>query len=104
MLPLLCRKTRACSFVMRFCAWLPPCSWVRSIKRSSPQPCPPLQARSGGFPILHGYIWALGIFVAGSVACSVAPNLISLVGARALQGFGGGGLMTLLQAIIGEVV
>jgi hypothetical protein len=33
--------------------------------------------------------------IAGSAACFVAPNLISLVGARALQGFGGGGLMTL---------
>src|SRR6201987_4353391 len=65
----------------------------------------PLYGRMGdGFGRKRMLIWALGIFVAGSAACSVAPNLISLVGARALQGLGGGGLMTLAQAIIGEVV
>jgi MFS family permease len=51
----------------------------------------PLYGRMGdAFGRKHMLIWALGIFVAGSAACSVAPNLISLVGARALQGFGGG--------------
>jgi EmrB/QacA subfamily drug resistance transporter len=65
----------------------------------------PLYGRMGdAFGRKRMLIWALGIFVVGSAACSVAPNLISLVGARALQGFGGGGLMTLAQAIIGEVV
>lgn len=49
-------------------------------------------------------LWALGLFVAGSVACAIAPTLAILICARALQGFGGGGLMTLAQALIGEVV
>src|SRR5262249_31885835 len=42
--------------------------------------------------------------VAGSAACAIAPTLAILISARALQGFGGGGLMTLAQALIGEVV
>ena len=65
----------------------------------------PLYGRMGdAFGRKRMLVWALGIFVAGSAACSVAPNLVALVCARALQGFGGGGLMTLAQAIIGEVV
>ena len=38
-------------------------------------------------------LWALGLFVVGSVACAVAPTLAVLICARALQGLGGGGLM-----------
>ena len=65
----------------------------------------PLYGRMGdAFGRKRMLVWALGIFVAGSAACSVAPNLVALVCARALQGFGGGGLMTLAQAMIGEVV
>jgi EmrB/QacA subfamily drug resistance transporter len=47
---------------------------------------------------------ALGIFTAASLACAVAPTLLLLIAARALQGLGGGGLMTLTQALIGEHV
>jgi EmrB/QacA subfamily drug resistance transporter len=47
---------------------------------------------------------ALAIFLAGSLACAVAPTLLLLIAARALQGLGGGGLMILAQALIGETV
>ena len=47
---------------------------------------------------------ALGVFIAASVACAAAPSLLWLVAARVLQGLGGGGLMTLSQALVGEVV
>jgi len=47
---------------------------------------------------------ALAIFTAASLACAAAPNLLALILARALQGLGGGGLMTLAQALIGEHV
>src|SRR6188508_1747470 len=47
---------------------------------------------------------ALGVFVLGSLACGLAQSLPQLVAARVLQGLGGGGLMTLSQAIIGELV
>ena len=47
---------------------------------------------------------ALGIFTAASLACALAPTLFALIAARALQGLGGGGLMTLAQSLIGEHV
>ena len=47
---------------------------------------------------------ALGIFVLGSVLCAVSPTIVFLTGARVLQGLGGGGLMTLSQALIGETI
>src|SRR6185295_15606191 len=46
---------------------------------------------------------AIGVFAAGSVACALAPNMLALIGARALQGLGGGGLMPLVQTIVGDV-
>src|SRR6516225_5511428 len=47
---------------------------------------------------------ALGIFVFGSVLCAVAPSILMLTLGRVIQGFGGGGLMTLSQALIGEAI
>jgi EmrB/QacA subfamily drug resistance transporter len=47
---------------------------------------------------------ALVIFMAGSVFCALAPNLELLTAARVLQGFGGGGLMTQSQALVGETI
>ena len=47
---------------------------------------------------------ALALFIAGSLACALAPSFWALVGARAVQGLGGGGLMTIAQALIGEAV
>jgi len=47
---------------------------------------------------------ALGVFTLGSAACGLAQTLPQLVGARVLQGLGGGGLMVLSQALIGELV
>jgi len=65
----------------------------------------PLYGRMGdAFGRKRMLVWALGLFVAGSAACAAAPTLAVLICARALQGFGGGGLMTLAQAHIGEVV
>src|ERR1700730_2905725 len=49
-------------------------------------------------------ITALGIFMIGSVLCALAPNIELLTAFRVLQGFGGGGLMTLSQALIGEAI
>ena len=47
---------------------------------------------------------ALSVFTVASAACAAAPTLLTLVVARAVQGLGGGGLMTLAQALIGEHV
>jgi EmrB/QacA subfamily drug resistance transporter len=57
---------------------------------------------------IHGrrvlMLTAIGIFVAGSVACALAPSMTALVLARAFQGLGGGGLMALAQTIIADIV
>ncbi|UUX95745.1 MFS transporter [Aquabacterium sp. J223] len=47
---------------------------------------------------------ALGLFALGSLACGLAPTLGALVAGRLLQGLGGGGLMVMSQALIGELV
>ncbi len=52
----------------------------------------------------HLMFVALGIFILASFLCAVAPSILALTAARVLQGFGGGGLMTLSQALVGEVV
>jgi EmrB/QacA subfamily drug resistance transporter len=47
---------------------------------------------------------AIAIFLAGSVACALARSIPLLVLARAFQGLGGGGLFSLSQTIIGDVI
>ncbi len=57
---------------------------------------------------IHGrrvlMLTAIGIFVAGSVACALAPSMTELILARGFQGLGGGGLMALAQTIIADIV
>jgi EmrB/QacA subfamily drug resistance transporter len=47
---------------------------------------------------------ALAVFIVASVFCAVSPTIEWLTAARVLQGLGGGRLMTLSQALIGETV
>src|SRR6266699_347845 len=47
---------------------------------------------------------AIVIFLGGSVLCGLAQNMVELIGFRALQGLGAGGLMVGAFAIIGDVV
>lgn len=49
-------------------------------------------------------LFAIAIFMAGSIVGGVAPNMEWLIAGRAVQGLGGGGLMILSQAIIADVV
>lgn len=47
---------------------------------------------------------SLGVFAIGSLWAATAGSIDSLVVARALQGFGGGGLITLAQAAVADLV
>lgn len=47
---------------------------------------------------------AIALFCAASIGCALSTSLPMLVLARVLQGLGGGGLMTLSQALVGERV
>jgi EmrB/QacA subfamily drug resistance transporter len=49
-------------------------------------------------------LWAIGIFISGSIACALAPTIWSLVLARGLQGIGGGGLLPIAQTIIADLL
>jgi EmrB/QacA subfamily drug resistance transporter len=46
----------------------------------------------------------IAIFILGSLACALAPSMTALILGRALQGLGGGGLMSLAQTIIADMV
>ncbi|HTJ68981.1 MAG TPA: MDR family MFS transporter [Actinospica sp.] len=50
------------------------------------------------------FIFAIVIFLAGSVLSGMSQNMPELIAFRAVQGLGGGGLMALVFTIIGQVV
>ena len=50
------------------------------------------------------YLFAIVIFVIGSLACSFANSMYMLAAFRAIQGIGAGGLMSLALAIIGDIL
>lgn len=49
-------------------------------------------------------ITGLVVFMLGSALCALSTSMIALILSRALQGVGGGSLITLGQAVIGDVV
>ena len=50
------------------------------------------------------FLSAIGIFVVGSVLCTIATSMYELAAYRAIQGLGAGGLMSLALTIIGDIV
>ena len=50
------------------------------------------------------YLFAIVIFVVGSVLCGLAQSIYELAAYRAIQGLGAGGLMSLAFAIVGDLV
>lgn len=50
------------------------------------------------------FMFAITIFVVGSVACTFATSMYMLAAFRAFQGLGAGGLFTLVLAIVGDIV
>jgi EmrB/QacA subfamily drug resistance transporter len=57
---------------------------------------------------IHGrramLLLAIAVFSIGSVASALAPTMMVLIIARAFQGLGGGGLLSLAQTVIADVV
>lgn len=50
------------------------------------------------------FMTAIGIFLVGSVLCTLAWSMYSLAAFRAVQGLGAGGLMSLALTILGDIV
>jgi EmrB/QacA subfamily drug resistance transporter len=62
----------------------------------------------GKFSDMHGrrvtLLIGIAVFIVGSVACALAPTMVTLILARGLQGLGGGGLIALAQTIVADIV
>ena len=80
-------------------------SWVVSAYLLASTAVTPLY---GKLSDIHGrritLLVSIGVFIVGSVVCALAPTMLALILARALQGLGGGGLISLAQTIIADVV
>ena len=46
----------------------------------------------------------MGLFMVGSFLCGIAQSMGQLIAARAVQGFGGGAIMALAFAILGDIL
>lgn len=79
--------------------------WIVSAFMLSSTVSMPVYGRLGD---LHGrkrvLTIALAIFSAGAVLCAAANSMLALIIARAVQGLGAGGVITQVQASIGDVV
>jgi EmrB/QacA subfamily drug resistance transporter len=49
------------------------------------------------------YVFAMGLFLVGSLLCGLANSMTTLILARAIQGIGAGGIMPLAFILIGEM-
>src|SRR5215213_8827293 len=50
------------------------------------------------------YLFAIAVFVLGSMLCGLATSMYQLAAFRAFQGIGAGGLMSLAMVIVGDIV
>ncbi|MEO7123335.1 MAG: MFS transporter, partial [Lacisediminihabitans sp.] len=50
------------------------------------------------------FVFAIGIFIIGSIMSSFSTSMVELAGFRALQGLGAGGLMSMPLAIMGDML
>jgi EmrB/QacA subfamily drug resistance transporter len=80
-------------------------SWVVTVYLLAATAVTPLY---GKLSDIHGrrltLLIGIGIFIAGSAACALAPTMPALIIARAVQGLGGGGLIALAQTTIADIM
>ena len=80
-------------------------SWVVTAYLLASTTSTPLWGKLGD---LYGrkrfFLAAIGIFLAGSALAGISTSMGELIGFRAIQGLGGGGLIVSAQAIVGDVV
>jgi EmrB/QacA subfamily drug resistance transporter len=61
----------------------------------------------GKFSDTHGrritLLVGIATFIVGSIGCALAQSMVVLIMARAVQGLGGGGLISIAQTVIGDV-
>src|SRR5579863_10308723 len=80
-------------------------SWVATAYLLTSAISTPLYGKIGD---LYGrkkiFQFAIVIFLAGSALCGLSQSMNQLVAFRAIQGIGAGGIISLVLAIIGDVV
>jgi EmrB/QacA subfamily drug resistance transporter len=80
-------------------------SWVITSYLLASTASTPLWGKAGD---LYGrkrvFQLAIVVFLVGSALCGAAQNMYELIAFRGLQGIGGGGLISLVFAIIGDVI
>ena len=80
-------------------------SWVATAYLMTSAIATPLYGKIGDqFGRKRIFQSAIVLFLIGSALCGIAQNMNQLVFFRALQGIGAGGLMSLSQAIVGDVI
>jgi EmrB/QacA subfamily drug resistance transporter len=80
-------------------------SWVVTAYLLSSTVVTPLYGKFGD---LHGrkivLQVAIVVFLVGSALCGIAQNMVQLIVFRGLQGIGGGGLIVITMAVIGDLI
>jgi EmrB/QacA subfamily drug resistance transporter len=80
-------------------------SWVVTAYLLAQTVVTPLYGKLGDLYGRKGVLQAaIVLFLVGSVLCGMSRSMTELIVFRAIQGFGGGGLMVTTQAVVGDVV
>src|SRR3954465_3387708 len=91
--------------IVRELGGLEPPSWITSAYLLAVTAVTPVYGKLGDLygrkRVLQS---AVVIFLAGSALCGAAQSMDELIAFRAVQGLGGGGLIVLIQCVVGDIV